>query len=240
MTKKTLITKEMLEDFPNMSYEDFCIKYKVSLRIPLQIRRKTGLPSFLKKHGLREHKFINDVEHKWCGSGHWEPVSNFGVHSNRHDKLRGICKLHEGEHNKTRYIKNDGASIAREWRKTPGGRKSLRTTWRKSSAQKKDAYVLWNRKIENISFKVFGRCCAYCKTKLTMLTVEFDHIVPITAGGKTHPNNMVPCCTPCNHGMDGKFERNVIEWLTSKFGEKIAISTYKNIRKKLKLVVSQI
>lgn len=54
----------------------------------------------------------------------------------------------------------------------------------------------------------FNHSCAYCGTKhnLTM-----DHIVPISKGGKTTPNNVIPACSSCN---SSKQAEDVVEWYT--------------------------
>lgn len=42
---------------------------------------------------------------------------------------------------------------------------------------------------------LFQGKCAYCGESQD---VTFDHIVPIVNGGKSVPENMVPCCLRCN------------------------------------------
>lgn len=46
----------------------------------------------------------------------------------------------------------------------------------------------------------FGDCCAYCRTAelLTATTFEFEHIVPLSAGGQTVMNNLCLACPTCN------------------------------------------
>lgn len=48
--------------------------------------------------------------------------------------------------------------------------------------------------------KQFADCCAYCRTSesLTATTFEFEHIVPISAGGKTLLKNVCLACPTCN------------------------------------------
>lgn len=54
----------------------------------------------------------------------------------------------------------------------------------------------------------FNHYCAYCGTRhnLTM-----DHIVPISKGGKTTADNIVPACSSCN---SSKQAEDVVEWYT--------------------------
>lgn len=48
--------------------------------------------------------------------------------------------------------------------------------------------------------KQFADCCAYCRTSesLTATTFEFEHIVPISAGGQTILENVCLACPTCN------------------------------------------
>lgn len=41
--------------------------------------------------------------------------------------------------------------------------------------------------------------CEYCQTQqLVVLTMQVDHIIPKSAGGKDHPDNLCLCCIRCN------------------------------------------
>ncbi|MEY2976317.1 MAG: HNH endonuclease [Prochlorotrichaceae cyanobacterium] len=46
----------------------------------------------------------------------------------------------------------------------------------------------------------FRDCCAYCQTAeaLTVVTFEFEHIVPLAAGGETKFENLALACPSCN------------------------------------------
>ena len=58
--------------------------------------------------------------------------------------------------------------------------------------------------------EAFGYRCAYCgaETKLTM-----DHVVPVTMGGKTCIDNIIPACASCN---SSKSNNDMVEWFTAK------------------------
>ncbi|MDA8404687.1 MAG: HNH endonuclease [Desulfobacteraceae bacterium] len=40
--------------------------------------------------------------------------------------------------------------------------------------------------------------CYYCKNQFSSNELTMDHIVPLSRGGKTEKNNVVPCCKKCN------------------------------------------
>ncbi|MFN6536555.1 MAG: HNH endonuclease [Nostoc sp. EkiNYC01] len=52
------------------------------------------------------------------------------------------------------------------------------------------------RKIRNS----FSDCCAYCRTAetLTVTNFEFEHIIPLSAGGETVFENLCLACPSCN------------------------------------------
>jgi len=55
----------------------------------------------------------------------------------------------------------------------------------------------------------FDGRCAYCGGTAD----TFDHVIPITHGGRTTPDNIVPACRSCNAS---KGTKDVHEWMTSK------------------------
>lgn len=235
MTNHKLLTPEMLEDLSKMGDKDFAKKWGTSRHYPIRVRKTLGLKAFTNKHNKIDHKFIEDIEHKYCpnGGGHWVPIDGFTKCRTRYDGLAGICRDHLLESKKVSYLKNDGAKKARDWRKTPSGRNSLRTTWRKQKAKKDDAFVAWTPEHEINAYDLFDRSCGYCGIKVDFLKMEFDHFIPIVSGGKTEPGNMVPCCVKCNRGGGGKLSKGAWEWLQSKFGLERAGYIYNYCREKL-------
>ena len=92
------------------------------------------------------------------------------------------------------------------------------TEWRKKNPQK--IAVLGNRRRARVAaalatltaeqwsaiLELYGNCCAYCGRtgKMTM-----DHVVPISRGGGTTADNVVPACQSCN---SSKNARTPEEW----------------------------
>lgn len=229
----------MIDDLSKISDVVFSEKWNISFPAIIRFRKRNGIKSFLSQHNLREHRFDGGVEKKYCpkDGGHWDDVKNFGKGNNRYDGLRGICKVHEGADRKVDYYLNNRREQAAAWRGTESGKASLRNTWRKEKARKDNAYVQWSRADEDKSYKVFGGRCAYCGNEVDFLKTEFDHVVPIAKQGKTEPKNMVPCCKNCNHGPDGKFKRDLAEWLIFRFGKDRAEWIYSDIQHKLRIIV---
>lgn len=55
--------------------------------------------------------------------------------------------------------------------------------------------------------RAYGGRCAYCGTKPRKLTI--DHVVPISKGGGTVPENIVPACSFCNTSKGAREAPNV-------------------------------
>ncbi|OGG94780.1 MAG: HNH endonuclease [Candidatus Lambdaproteobacteria bacterium RIFOXYD12_FULL_49_8] len=41
--------------------------------------------------------------------------------------------------------------------------------------------------------------CYYCKRRFPALELTMDHLVPLSRGGKSVKQNVVPCCKECNN-----------------------------------------
>ncbi len=229
----------MIDDLYKMGDKDFMKKWNTSRQYPIRNRKKLGIPPFNIQHGTIPHKFKNGAEYKYCPKedGHWVSVSGFNASLTRYDGLAGVCREHQKQYAKKRYL-NGGAEKDKAWKKTENGKKYLRRTWRRKSATKKNAYVKWNREDEERAYRVFNGLCAYCSTRVPFLELEFDHFIPIALGGKTEPKNMVPCCKRCNHGAGGKFKREPKEWMAERFGDRW-VWIYRDIKEKIRRIENE-
>ncbi len=63
----------------------------------------------------------------------------------------------------------------------------------KAKARKLRRSRWWQRKI------AAGRCF-YCGRTVGAAALTMDHVVPLSRGGKSRKNNLVPCCKSCNTG----------------------------------------
>ena len=60
--------------------------------------------------------------------------------------------------------------------------------------------------------KFTGReVCHYCGRKLTRAIATFDHVVPLSLGGRDDFSNMVWCCRRCNHSKSNKLLEDWLE-----------------------------
>lgn len=207
-TRKIIFTADMIADLSLMGDQDFSKKWQIDRGVVIRRRKELGIKSFNNKHGTVEHRIENGVELKLCQHcREWKPVNEFRKKKSRIDGLDGWCRSCSNIIGRKHYVMGAGATKAKMWRQTPTGKLSLRTTWRKQSAIKKNAYVQWSPADEQKIFDIFKGLCAYCDIPITLLTCEFDHFIPMAKGGLTEPANMVPCCSPCNRGPNGKFDQ---------------------------------
>lgn len=72
----------------------------------------------------------------------------------------------------------------------------------KNKARELRASQWWKRKCAK-------RICYYCNNIFPAKELTMDHIVPISRGGKSTKNNVVPCCKACNTEKKSKL---VMEW----------------------------
>jgi hypothetical protein len=65
-----------------------------------------------------------------------------------------------------------------------------------------------------------GRRCEYCHApqELTGQTFHVDHIIPLSAGGRTIPDNLCFACSHCNIA-----KRNLMRWIDSKTGKRVRL-----------------
>lgn len=217
---KYIPSQEMIDDYSKMGDKDLSSKYGVSRRLIGVIRKEYNLPRFNNQFGLRPHEFRDGKEYKWCGSGHWELIENFGVHSSRYDGLRGHCKFHS---NQSSYKSN------RKILDTPEGKAKLRFR----NNRRKTVFTVWEYQDEKRSMQLYGKRCAYCGVPITYKTVQFDHIIPVSKGGTTIPENMLPACMSCNNNKKAK---DVVSWLNHKFGNDIGGAIYESICEKQNII----
>lgn len=46
--------------------------------------------------------------------------------------------------------------------------------------------------------KTASGCCHYCGEKVGYSDLTMDHVVPLSRGGRSTKDNLVPCCKSCN------------------------------------------
>ena len=47
--------------------------------------------------------------------------------------------------------------------------------------------------------KTASGACYYCKTIVNHKELTMDHLIPLSRGGRSTKDNLVPCCKSCNN-----------------------------------------
>lgn len=83
----------------------------------------------------------------------------------------------------------------------------------------------WYHYVQRLVFARDNCRCRYCGCELTVCypndqpppknVATLDHLVPLSAGGRTIPSNLVAACPKCNAllgDFSGTFEEKQVEW----------------------------
>jgi hypothetical protein len=109
----------------------------------------------------------------------------------------------------------------RAYRQTDAGRKTERISSIRRVARKRDlpdtlTVADWQSALDH-----FGGCCAACgRPRGLWHTLAADHWIPLTKGGPTTPDNIVPLCQGVNGCNNTKHNRAPAEWLIERFGKR--------------------
>lgn len=57
--------------------------------------------------------------------------------------------------------------------------------------------------------KTAAGVCYYCGRKVGFVNLTMDHVLPLSRGGRSTRDNLVPCCKECNNRKKGSL---TIEW----------------------------
>lgn len=119
------------------------------------------------------------------------PIERFGRDSSRYDGRAAICVSCRRPPRQLPLLTRTQAEYER-------GRYATDSRYREDRRQRAHARkrgtapMPWDG-IEALTERFGGRC-AYCPAPAT----TWDHIVPVSKGGRTAPGNMLPACNSCN------------------------------------------
>jgi hypothetical protein len=88
-----------------------------------------------------------------------------------------------------------------------------------------------SKKIRFEIFKRDGFKCQYCNASPPNVTLEVDHIVPISKGGTNQEENLITACFDCNRGKSNRELNSINESLSEKtLRKKIALEQYREFQ----------
>lgn len=148
-----------------------------------------------------------------CSRGHDKDITGRRPDGNCVECSRHYCRMHraknlERQRTYDREWKRANPqpprpAYAREYRRThKEHRRQLNARWRKRNRARLNEYAyarrrkcssLSSEKIEAV-LNYYGTACVYCGAPST----GFDHLYPLSKEGEHLPENLAPCCKPCN------------------------------------------
>ena len=194
-----------------------------------------------KKIGITFEEYMSNIEAdlKWCTKcKEWRNIDNFIKDKSRYDGRKSICIncdcRRKGlgptrRERKAKIVQGFGwCRGCKEWLPSPEVRAGVckihaasearqrYTNDEKYRAERRQHSHARKRNVEAIPYEgqqflmeIFDGKCAYCLQAAN----TWDHIIPISKGGRTTPGNIVPACSHCN---SSKNNQDVFEWINKK------------------------
>ena len=75
---------------------------------------------------------------------------------------------------------------------------TLKTTLKRRSKEYEVLYAIELREIRNMLLDCYGKKCKYCINRLEVSNIACDHIIPLSTGGESSPENLQFICGRCN------------------------------------------
>lgn len=111
----------------------------------------------------------------------------------------------------------------------------IRERNRRRCARKANLPATFTAEHERLALDYFNGCCAVCGRQLKDLfcthTVHWDHWVPMSKGGATTPDNMVPLCGGLGGCNNRKHDSDPVEWVNASFNPRAAKSILRRVNK---------
>ena len=101
-------------------------------------------------------------------------------------KFSGILKEIHGNHSKKIFHRLMKKSC------------TLKSSLKRRSKEYEVLYAIELREIRNMLLDCYGKKCKYCTNRLEVSNIACDHIIPLSMGGESSPENLQFICSRCN------------------------------------------
>lgn len=94
---------------------------------------------------------------------------------------------------------------------------TLRTTLKRRSKEYEVEFKISLTELRELLYKAYGRKCRYCDVNLVVNNMACDHIMPLSLGGSSTPDNLQMICMRCNTRKGPLTHKNfnkVLKWLS--------------------------
>ena len=75
---------------------------------------------------------------------------------------------------------------------------TLKSSLKRRSKEYEVLYAIELREIRDMLLDCYGKKCKYCTNRLEVSNIACDHIIPLSMGGESSPNNLQFICNRCN------------------------------------------
>ena len=75
---------------------------------------------------------------------------------------------------------------------------TLKSSLKRRSKEYEVLYAIELREIRNMLLDCYGKKCKYCINRLEVSNIACDHIIPLSTGGESSPENLQFICGRCN------------------------------------------
>ena len=93
---------------------------------------------------------------------------------------------------------------------------TLRSTLKRRSKEYEVKFEISLEEVRELLYKSYGRTCNYCDVRLLVNNMVCDHIIPLSLGGSSVPDNLQMICMRCNTRKGPLTNRNfkkLLKWL---------------------------
>ena len=93
---------------------------------------------------------------------------------------------------------------------------TLRSTLKRRSKEYEVEFNISLEEVRELLYRVYGKKCCYCNCKLLVSNMVCAHILPLSLGGNSTPNNLQMICGRCNTRKGPLTDRNfrrLLKWL---------------------------
>ena len=85
---------------------------------------------------------------------------------------------------------------------------TLRSTLKRRSKEYEVEFNISLEEVRELLYRAYGRPCHYCDKKLVIDCMVCDHILPLSLGGNSTPENLQMICRRCNTRKGPLTDRN--------------------------------
>ena len=165
--------------------------------------------SCVKENAIKNKEHLH-IYHKEYNKNNKEKLNNYQKEYYEKNKEKILKRTNRNRQAKLEHYKNK----QRDYNKKNPEKK--RASKQKRKTRKTNAGGSFTaQEFQNLII-LYNNCCAYCDISFLITKIHADHIVPISKGGTSNIDNIIPACSHCNLSKGNK---DVDIWFYKKFNK---------------------